>query len=108
MQELLHKFEGMLYMTTLDLNSAYLQTELDEDSRKCAVYMFDSTVYQFKRVLYGFLNSLPAFVRALKLTLGAETEGYVVVYVDDIVIYSRSFEEHLIHLDIIIGNLTHA
>jgi hypothetical protein len=76
MQELLQKFEGTLYMTILDLNSAYLQIELNEESRKYTAFMFDSTVYQFKRVPYGFRNSLPDFVRALKLTLGAETQGW--------------------------------
>jgi hypothetical protein len=60
-------------------------------------------VYQFKRVPYGFKNSLPAFVPALKLALGGETEGYVVFYIEDILVHLRSFEEHLIHLDTING-----
>jgi hypothetical protein len=38
----------------------------------------------------------------MKLRLGAETEEYVVFYIDDILIYSKSFEEHLIHLDTVI------
>jgi hypothetical protein len=54
-------------------------------------------VYQSKRVPYGFKNSAAAFIRAMKLTLGAETEKYAVFYRDDILIYSKSFEEHVIH-----------
>jgi hypothetical protein len=73
-QELLQKFETTLYMTSLDLNSGYLQIELDENSRKHTAFIFDSTMYQFKRIPHGFRNSLSAFVRALKLTLGVETE----------------------------------
>jgi hypothetical protein len=92
-------------MTSLDLSSAYLQVKLDKDSRKYTAFLFDSTVYQFKRVPYGFRNSLPAFVRALKLALGGGTEGYVLFYTDDILVHSRSFEEHLVHLDTVIFKL---
>jgi hypothetical protein len=95
-------------MTSLDLSSAYLQIELHEDSRKYTAFLFDSTVYQFKRVPYGFRNSLPAFVRALKLALGGGTSEYVVFYIVDILIHSKSFEEHLQHLDTVIGKLTEA
>jgi hypothetical protein len=102
-QELLQRFHGTRYMTSLDLNSAYLQIELHEDSRKYTAFLFDSTVYQFKRVPYGFRNSLPAFVRALKLALGGGTAEYVVFYIDDILIHSKTFEEHLHHLDTVIG-----
>jgi hypothetical protein len=65
-------------------------------------------VYQFKRVPYGFKNSLSAFVRALKVTLGNETDEFVVFYVEDLIIKSKSFEDHLIHLDYVLGKLTRA
>jgi hypothetical protein len=51
---------------------------------------------------------LSAFVGALKLALGGDTESYAVFYVDDILIYFRTFEEHLIHLDTDIGRLPKA
>jgi hypothetical protein len=95
-------------MSLLDFSSTYLQIGIAEDSKKYTPFLFDSTVYQFKRIPYGFRNSLPAFVRSIKLTLGAETEEYVEVYIDDILIYSKSFEEQLIHLDTVIGKLTQA
>jgi hypothetical protein len=44
----------------------------------------------------------------MKLTLGAETEEYVVFYTDDILIYIKSFEEHSIHLATVTGKLTQA
>jgi hypothetical protein len=96
-QEILNKFSGIQYISSLDLSSAYLQIELAEESRKFTAFIFGTTVYQYKRVPYGFKNSLYAFIRALKLTLGNETEDYVVFYVDDILIYSKTYEEHLTH-----------
>jgi hypothetical protein len=83
------------YLTSVDLSSAYLQIELHEYSRKYTVFLFDSTVYQFKRVLYGFRNLLPAFIRALKLALAGNTIENVVLYIDDILVHSKTFEGHL-------------
>jgi hypothetical protein len=83
-QELLQKFNGGCYFTSLDLSSAFLQIQLHEDSRCYTAFLFDSTVYQFKRVPYGFRNSLPAFLRAIKLALGGGDLEIVVFYVDDL------------------------
>jgi hypothetical protein len=91
----LQRFKGVQYISSLDLSSAYLQIELDEDSRNYTAFMFGMTVYQYKRVPYGFKNSSSAFIRALKLTLGRETEEYVVFYVDDILIYSLSLMRNI-------------
>jgi hypothetical protein len=107
LQELLQRFEGSQFMTSLDLSSAYLQVDLHEESRKYTAFLFDSTVYQYKRVPYGFKNSMSAFVRSMKLALGS-TEGFVVFYCDDILVHSRTFKEHLTHLDTVIGRLTKA
>jgi hypothetical protein len=107
-QELLQKCNGARYFTSLDLSSAFLQIQLHEDSRRYTAFLFDSTVYQFKRIPYGFKNSLSAFIRAIKLALGGSDLEYVVFYVDDILIYSRTFDEHMMHIDAVLGKLTTA
>jgi hypothetical protein len=73
-------------MTSLILSSAFLQIGLKETSWPYTAFLFNSTVYQYKRVPCGFKNSLSAFVRALKLILGPETERFVVLYEDDVLI----------------------
>jgi hypothetical protein len=80
LQELLQRFNGACYLTSLDLSSAYLQIELHEESRKYTAFLFDLTVYQFKRVPYGFKNSLPAFIHTLKLARGESTIKNAVLY----------------------------
>jgi hypothetical protein len=74
---------------------------------KCTALMCESTVNQYKRVRYGFRNSLPAFVRAIKITLGADLEK-VVSYVDDILIHSPTMDDHIRHPDTVLGKLTEA
>jgi hypothetical protein len=84
LHELLQRFHGARFMTSLDLSSAFLQIRLKDASQRYTAFLFNSTVYQYKPVPYGFRNSLSAFVRALKLVLGPETERFVVFYVNDI------------------------
>jgi hypothetical protein len=108
LHELLQRFHGAKYMTSIDLAQAFLQIKLKKTSRPYTAFLFDSAVYQFKRTPYGFRNSLSAFVRGLKLALGFETAEFVVYFVDDLLIYSRSFSDHLIHIDMVLDRLTRA
>jgi len=105
MQEILQRFHGTRYITTLDLSSAFLQVPLDEASRKYTAFEFQSKVYQYKRIPYGFRNSLAGFMRAFVTVLGDETCGYVINYVDDVLISSRSFDQHMDHLDTVLNKL---
>ena len=108
MQEILQRFHGTRYITMLDLSSAFLQVPLTKASRKYTAFEFQSKVYQYKRIPYGFLNSLTGFMRALQTVLGDETCGYIINYVDDILIFSRDFDQHMDHLDTVLNKLASA
>ena len=93
--ELLQKFHGASYITSLDLSSAFLQVSLKETSRQWTAFQFQSNVYQFKTVPYGFKNSLSAFIRALEKVLGDdEINNNLVMYLDNLV-HSSTFSENL-------------
>ena len=106
--ELLQRFHGSKYISSIDLNSAFLQIPLEESSRIWTAFHFEGQTYQFTRVPFGFRNSLASFIRALQLVLGSDSTGYVLNYVDDIIVYSNTYEEHIKHLDAVIGKLTTA
>jgi len=91
MRELLPRFYGSSYITSLDLSSAFLQVLLNKGYRKWTAFHFQSRVYQFTSVPYGFKNSLSAFVRALEVDLGDDVvNDHVITYVDDLLIHSSS------------------
>jgi hypothetical protein len=97
-QELLQRFYGSRYISSIDLSSAFLQVELAPECRKFTAFLFENEVFQFTRVPYGLRNSLPAFVRALNLALGTDTSGFALAYVDDITVFSSpTFGHHLEH-----------
>jgi hypothetical protein len=83
-QELIQRFYGAKFITSIDLSSAFLQVGLNQDCRKFTAFIFESEVYQFTRIPFGLKNSLSGFVRALSSTLGTDCIGYVIWYVDDL------------------------
>ena len=108
-REMLQKFHGSSYITSLDLSSAFLQVPLSKGSRKWTTFQFQSRVYQFTSVKYGFKNSLSAFIRALQTVLGDDVvNDHVITYVDDLLIHSSSLYDHLEHLDRVLHKLTTA
>jgi hypothetical protein len=68
--ELLQRFHGAKYISSIDLNSAFLQIPLKESSRIWTAFHFEGQTYQFTRVPFGFRNSLASFIRALQFVLG--------------------------------------
>ena len=108
MRELLQKFYGDKYITSLDLSSAFPQIPL-ERSRQWTAFQFESSVYQFTTVPYGFKNSLAAFIRALEKVLGdCGLNNNLVMYVGDLLIHSSTFTRHLHHVDLVLYKLTSA
>jgi hypothetical protein len=96
LHELLQKFHGASYITSLDLRSAFLQVPLEETSRQWTAFQFQGIVYQFKTVPYGFKNGLSVFIKALEKDLGDdEINNNLVMYVDDLIVHLSTFTEHL-------------
>jgi hypothetical protein len=109
LREQLQKFHGARYITSLDLSCAFLQVPLKKESRQWTAFQFQGKVYQFQSVPFGMKNSLAAFIRAIEKVFGDdEINNHVVMYVDDLLIHSPTFSEHLKHLDKVLHKLTTA
>jgi len=109
MREHLQKFHGAKYITSLDLSSAFLQIPLEQFARQWTAFQFEGNVCQFTTVPYGFKNSLAAFIRAPERVLGdCGLNNNLVMYIDDLLIHSSTFTEHLHHIDLVLNKLTSA
>ncbi|XP_025271338.1 uncharacterized protein LOC112639973 [Camponotus floridanus] len=95
----LDKLRGAKYLTTLDLKSGYWQIPLNQGSRPATAFTVPGKgLYQFTVMPFG-LHSAPAtFQRLLDTVIGPDLEPNVLVYLDDIIIASKTFSEHLQHL----------
>ena len=105
----LDKLRGARYLSTLDLIKGYWQVPLQPESRPITAFTVPGRgLMQFRVMPFG-LHSAPAtFQRLLDEVLGPELEPNVLVYLDDIIIISQSFEQHLQHLHEVFRRLREA
>ena len=99
---LLYKAAQSRVFSKLDLASGFHQIEVDRSSRPLTAFRLPeavegSALWQWKVMPFGLRNAPPTFQRAMSLALSG-CEDCSVVYIDDILIFSNTEEEHLEHL----------
>ncbi|CAF3126930.1 unnamed protein product [Rotaria sp. Silwood2] len=96
------------YYTTIDFKSGYFQVGLDPKDRPKTAFSTRDQHYQFTVLPQGVTNGPPAFQRIVSQILGSTRWQYSLAYLDDVIIYSPTFDQHLIHLDDILTRLNDA
>ena len=86
---------GAKYFSSLDLASGYWQIQMDPASVDKTAFITPEGTYAFCRMPFGLTGAPATFCRLMDLVLGGLKFKGVVVYLDDVQIYSKSFEEHL-------------
>ena len=100
------KLKGTKVFSTTDLRSGYYHTALGKDSRDKTAFVMPFGKYEFLMVLFG-LAQAPAYFQLLTNQV-LEGLNFVMTCLDDIIIFSNSKEEHLIHLEEVFHQLREA
>ena len=87
------------YFTTLDLWAGYWQIALASQSKEKTAFATDGGLYEFNVMPFGLCNAPATFQRFMDATLAGLKWKNLVVYMDDIIIFSSTFEEHLKDLE---------
>lgn len=90
---------GMKWFTTLDLKSGYWQVEIDPKDKEKTAFSTGKGLWQFKVMPFGLCNAPATFERLMELVLAGLIGETCLVYLDDIIIVGRTFEEHLASLE---------
>ncbi|XP_066585575.1 uncharacterized protein [Prorops nasuta] len=93
---ILDKLRHARYISTLDLSQVYFQIPLGDESREITAFIVPGKgLFQFRRMRYGLTNAPATFQRMMDQLIPPEFDPYVFVYLDDIIIVTNTFAEHL-------------
>ena len=94
---------GGKHFSVLDLRQAYLQMELDEESKPYMTVNTPKGLYQYQRLPYGVASAPAIWQRAMDQVLQGIPN--VQCYLDDIIVTGKTMEEHLETLDVVLERL---
>ncbi|GFX77511.1 retrovirus-related Pol polyprotein from transposon 297 [Trichonephila clavipes] len=86
-------------MSTLDLRSGFFQLAISPKDIEKTVFITRNGIFTFLRTLFGLSGAVPNFQKAIDIILKPVIGRFVSVYMDDVIITSPSFKDHLDHLN---------
>ena len=103
-QELINKLHGAKIMTVLDASSGYLQVDLEEQSKKYTAFRVGNRGYQWTKMCFGLGSAPSSWCRLMQVTLSGLDCVYV--YMDDIIIFTKTLAEHEVILNKVFKRLS--
>jgi transposase InsO family protein len=104
-QDIFDQLGGATVFSTIDLKAGYWQLPVAEDSIPKTAFVCHMGQYEFTREPMGICCGPPVYQREMQRALAGLTGECVLVYLDDLVIYSNSIEEHAQHLRAVLSRL---
>ena len=93
-EDLVYQLNLMLIATTFDLAESYNQVLVREEDRPKTAFATEWGLYECNVMSFGLTNAPATFKRMMTLILGSEIGKTCLVYLDDILIYSSTREQH--------------
>lgn len=94
--------------TTLDCSRGFLQIEIHPSDVPKTAFICHRGLFEFTRLPFGLSNSPASFQRLMDVVLGNTKYEFAMAYMDDVVVFSRTMEEHVEHLRIVLERMRNA
>ena len=103
--EMLERYEQSKWFTSIDLAAGFHQVEMDEQDKEKTAFTCSVGIYEFNVMPFGLKNAPATFQRLMNEVLYDFIGEFVEVYIDDIMIHSKNFEDHIVHVTKVLEKL---
>ena len=93
------------YLSTLDLTSGYYQILLREEDKNKTAFMTREGCWEYMVLPMGITNAVPTFQCNMEIMLSGLLWKYCLIYINDIIVFSNTFKEHLQHLKAVFNRM---
>jgi hypothetical protein len=98
MEHILQKVSRASVMSLIDGFSGYNQIAVHADDREKTTFTTPRGTFMYEKIPFGLMNVGATFQRAMDISFVGEKDRFVLIYLDDITVFSHSHEDHLQHL----------
>jgi hypothetical protein len=97
-----------VFFSTMDMQAGYYQVPMAKASMEKTAFITEDGLYEFRAMPFGLTNAPATFQRFMDATCAGLKWQCLLVYLDDLVVFSTSFEQHLIDLRAVFDRLRQA
>lgn len=104
-EESLDTLSGARWFSTIDLASGYNQVPVNKPDRPKTAFCTPFGLFEFNRMPFGLCNAPSTFQRLMQRMFGDQQGQSLLLYLDEIIVFSSSVDQHLQRLEMVLGRL---